>query len=279
MRELYGVIFAGTDFSVDTLKKHALLFDKFLIPNLTSFLGQCGPDEGATILKELQFLRDRETAYEIRRMVERSPVVILPDAPEEARSSLVTIGEDLETRITAVLLSGIQADIVPMCKDLPEHLSLPLPDLPALQGHQGNDQQHDTIRVALQSFPVPDETCAWQDILDFKVEMRDKQWGFRRFLHTLATKQQSESEIRDDIEWSLNDYTKEMDRFKLKRYVSFMETYVIPTVEALENFKPSSFLKGLVGIKKRKIELLEAESNAKGRECAYVFDARKRFGS
>jgi hypothetical protein len=57
-----------------------------------------------------------------------------------------------------------------------------------------------------------------------------------------------------------------------------METYIIPTVEALESFKASSFLKGLVSIKKRKIELLEAEAKAPGRECAYVFDARKRFG-
>ncbi len=63
-----------------------------------------------------------------------------------------------------------------------------------------------------------------------------------------------------------------------KRSVSFMETYIIPTVEAFESFKPSSFLKGLVAIKKRKIELLDSEANAKGRECAYVFDARKRFG-
>jgi hypothetical protein len=68
-------------------------------------------------------------------------------------------------------------------------------------------------------------------------------------------------------------------RFKLKRSVSFLETYVIPTFEALEGFKPSSFLKGLVSIKKRKIELLEGEANAPGRECAYVFDARRRFGN
>jgi hypothetical protein len=31
-------------------------------------------------------------------------------------------------------------------------------------------------------------------------------------------------------------------------------------------------------VKKRKVELLEAEMKAPSRECAYVFDARKRFG-
>lgn len=32
-------------------------------------------------------------------------------------------------------------------------------------------------------------------------------------------------------------------------------------------------------IKKREVELLEAEMKAAGRECAYMFDARKRFGA
>ena len=134
------------------------------------------------------------------------------------------------------------------------------------------------LHVAFEVLPIPGDSSAWQDILDFKAEGRNKQWGFRRFLHALAAKQQTGSEIRDDIEWTVNEYAKEMDRFKLKRSVSFMEIYVIPTVEALETFKPSSFLKGLVSIKKRKIELLEAEAKSLGRECAYVFDARKRFG-
>jgi hypothetical protein len=81
-----------------------------------------------------------------------------------------------------------------------------------------------------------------------------------------------------EIEWSVNEYSKEMDRYNLKRPVGFIEIHIIPTAEALESFKPSSLLKGLVSIKKRKIELLEAYSKAPGRECAYVFDARKRFG-
>lgn len=131
----------------------------------------------------------------------------------------------------------------------------------------------------MEVFPVPGDSAAWQDIIDFKADAKDKQWAFRRFLHTIASKKQTEAEIRDDLEWSLNEYTKALERFKLKRSVSLMETYIIPTVEALESFKPSSILKGLVAIKKRKLELLDSEASAPGRECAYVFDARKRFGA
>jgi len=180
---------------------------------------------------------------------------------------------DLIIRIRAEALTTPEYDVVPVCRT-----ALPTTIQPPTEGLTYRGYSESVLSVALQAFPSPDDSCSWQDILDFKAEMHDKQWAFRRFLNDLATKPQKEAELRDDIEWMLNQYGKEMNRFKLKRSVSFMETYVIPTVEAFESFKPSAFLKGLVSIKKRKIELLEAEIKAPGRECAYVFDARKRFG-
>jgi hypothetical protein len=36
--------------------------------------------------------------------------------------------------------------------------------------------------------------------------------------------------------------------------------------------------RGALSVQKRKVELMEAEMKAPGRECAYVFDARRRFG-
>jgi hypothetical protein len=33
-----------------------------------------------------------------------------------------------------------------------------------------------------------------------------------------------------------------------------------------------------MAVKKRKVELLEAEMKAPGKECAYVFEARNSFG-
>ena len=59
---------------------------------------------------------------------------------------------------------------------------------------------------------------------------------------------------------AIAEYSKAMDRLKLKRSVGRLETYVIPAVEALESFKASALLKNLAAIKKRKLELLEAEA-------------------
>ena len=112
--------------------------------------------------------------------------------------------------------------------------------------------------------------------------MRDKEWAFRRFLSTLGTKQQTEAEVRDDIEWSLNEYAKAMELHHIKASQSFVDVFVITPLEILENivkFNWSKIAKGALQVSKRKVELMEAEMKAPGRECAYVFDARKRFCS
>ena len=87
------------------------------------------------------------------------------------------------------------------------------------------------LRVALEALPAPDETCAWPDLLDFKAEAHDKQWAFRRFLSDLAAKRQSEAEIRDDIEWSLNEYRKAMEIHRIKSSQSLVDVFVISPLE------------------------------------------------
>jgi hypothetical protein len=137
------------------------------------------------------------------------------------------------------------------------------------------------LEVALKALPAPDATCAWDDLLNFKAELHDKQWAFRRFVHALALKRHSESEVRDEIEWMVNEYSKAMKIHNLKASPAFFEAYVIPGLEFVEDLvklKWSKIAKGFMAVKKRKVELLEAEMKAPGRECAYVFDARKRFG-
>jgi hypothetical protein len=55
------------------------------------------------------------------------------------------------------------------------------------------------LLVALNAFPLPDEDCPWEHILEFKAELHDKQWAFRRFLKSLTTKQLTSAEIGDEL--------------------------------------------------------------------------------
>jgi hypothetical protein len=73
-----------------------------------------------------------------------------------------------------------------------------------------------------------------------------------------------------------------MEIYHIKASHSFVDVFVISPLEILEDlitFKWSKLAKGMLSVKKRKVELLEAEMKAPGKECAYVFDAGRRFGT
>jgi hypothetical protein len=294
MRALHGVI-SLTPHALPILKRHALIFDRFLLTDLDRELSWTLTDDVAESLNaDLAFLQEKGlVTYLPHRKATMKQTAVETEAhmryiaslSEEILNHVVAGSEETAKPLHALnvindlILRGISAqldhdhehDTVPICQaDLPDSL------MQAVKPQAF----HPVIHVAMEAFPTPGDDCAWQDILDFKAEAHDKLWGFRRFLKTLATKQQSESEVRDDIEWMISEYGKAMALHKLKATKTFFEAYIIPAVEVLEGlakFNWTNIAKLGVSARQRKIELLEAEMKAPGRECAYVFEARKIF--
>ncbi len=193
----------------------------------------------------------------------------LRDITPEAERQLI----DFNTRLIATsLTSWLKIQAVPVCwHELPAFLP---------EGHETGNTFQEVLNLSFEYFPIPDDTCAWQDIIDFKEELKNKQWDFRHFLTGLATKKQTEAEAREEIEYLLNQYEEAMRLHDMKASHSFVDVFIITPIEILEDivkFRWSNILKGGMAARKRKIELMEAEMKAPGRECAYVFDARKRF--
>ena len=172
--------------------------------------------------------------------------------------------------LSTTLKDDLKIDAVPIC-----NAALPL----RLAGPDASAEQ--VLSVVLEAFPLPDETCAWQDILDFKADLRDQELDFRHWLKTLATKPQTGDEVKDTLEYTINRYERAMKLHHLQASQSAFEAYVIPAIEFLEDlskFNWSKLAKLGVSVKQRKIELMRAELTAPGMECAYVFKARERFG-
>src|SRR4051794_35338027 len=99
-------------------------------------------------------------------------------------------------------------------------------------------------------------------------------WAFIT-IGTLAFKEQTEAEIREDLEWSLNEYIKAMKVHHMKSSYGLMDVFLVTPIElikALVKLNWSKIAKGVLSMKKRAVELMEAEMKAPGRECAYVFD-------
>jgi hypothetical protein len=295
MRELRGAADIQWD-EFTHLKRYALLFDGLYCSNLDELLsaenlrmapGNLRADyeflrrseviiDPAEFLPSLEPLAEHDRAY-LKDFVKACEALgDLTDHGAIAQRLVVAkhMLSDLGARLLSTAITNRSLfDVVPICK-------APIPDFRG-PGENAMSPTSTVLMVALASLPVPNDQCSWQDILDFKNDTHDKQWGFRRWMHALATKHQTEGEVRDDLEWSLNEYTEAMKLHKIKASQSFLDVFVISPLEIMENlvkFNWSKIAKGALQVRKRDVELMEAELKAPGRECAYIFDARRRFG-
>jgi hypothetical protein len=293
MRELHGVVNLRDSDDVYGLKGTALMFDKLhVMPFSFDEFNEYFEDQ--YLGPEYSFLKSSGFAQTIplERSIEMGGILNDPgshdfgvekthfqfaadtwhhDIRRGIQTNSLDAADDLWVRLMAVDLGKFQAgDCVPICRLSPFGINT----------GQAECSIKEVIALSMRDFPMPGETCSWQDIMDFKAEAHDKLWTFRRFMHDLAVKQQTEAEVRDDLEWSLNEYSKAMEIHEMKSGTGFFEVYVIPTLEALENiakFNWSKVAKGAVKAKARSVELREAERKAPGCEVAYVYDVRKRF--
>jgi len=287
-------LFDGRDFGL--LKQQALLFDKLYLRELTSDVDALKgyPEK---LKADVEFLQEpgviagpAETPDSLRHWPVpvdkndpiRNPRDVCDDPDCEARKVVNavldvrrTIDDYLVRSWAAWLATDKSAEYLPVCRrKLPANIATP-------NGQQGKTSSHEMLNLILAKFPVPSEDCPWESILDFRNETEDKRWHLHRFMRELGTKQKTASEIDDDIEWLLSEYDKAMRLHKLKASQSFLEVFIVSPVEIIEDlvkFRWSKIATGLLSVSKRKVELMEAELKAPGRECAYIFDARQRFG-
>lgn len=292
MLKINGVtsLFDGCDF--ETLKRKTLLFDTIYLSELRSDGGNLDgfPDN---IRTDVEYLQERgvvapvpDTSCSWLAVNNDDPIrhlEVICDDPAcqdrrviEAVLDLRRTIDDTIVRVWAARLAlyDKSAQFVPLCRTTLTVLKQPAPV-------QVKVTPHDVLDIALEQIPIPSEGSSWESIIDFKREMGDKLWEFHRFIRDVATKRQSAAEIHDDIEWRLHQYEEAMKLHNLKASHGFIEVYVIPAIEIIEDlakFNWSKVARGALSVRKRKIELMEAEMKAPGRECAYVFAARERFG-
>lgn len=284
MRELHALMYGNE--RAATLKRQALLFDRFIFWNLPRSRIPENAKNDLDFLSDQELIRTIDIEQVVSKVTEIPPkrtLALLASALAlQGQKDTFTLshsphGWKARDLFTRMIIDWVpkqdDSTIIPVCEGRFVGAYERRTDVASVQ---------EIIEIAFAKFPFPDEAqCSWPDILDFRRESYDKKWGFNRFVSTLASKQQTAAEIRDDIEWTINEYNKSMNIHHLKSAPGVMDAYILPMLEVVEGFpipKLSSLLKAGISIRKRKVELLEAENKASGRECAYVFDARKQFG-
>jgi len=138
--------------------------------------------------------------------------------------------------------------------------------------------------VILRKLPVPGKTTSLDRILEFRDDplSKSKILAMRRWASNLTQMNRSPSEIAQELDWLLNEYEEHMRLHEMKITRGVFETLITVTAEAAEDLvkvRWGKLAKSLFTLSNRKIELLEAELKAPGREIAYISHARKTFAN
>lgn len=134
----------------------------------------------------------------------------------------------------------------------------------------------------LKAFPLPDDSVPWEQIIDFRNDPDSfgKFMAIRSWMSDVAKSNLSPIEIEQKIEWLLHEYQHHMKVHKMKISASTLETVVVSVAEFTENLVKLNFgkaAKALFAIKNKKVQLLEAELKAPGREIALIANANETF--
>jgi len=141
----------------------------------------------------------------------------------------------------------------------------------------------DVLQIVVTAFPRPDGSTPIEKIMDFREDARAKGQihALRRWMKNIASAKMSVEDATDELNWLLNEYENHMRLQRMKITHGTFETLITTGAEALEAVAKLNFTtlaKIPFALQKRKIDLLEAERSAPGREIAYLAAARTVFG-
>ncbi|GAA6766486.1 hypothetical protein AAFH68_24280 [Flavobacterium sp. CGRL1] len=137
-----------------------------------------------------------------------------------------------------------------------------------------------TISIVMKKFPILDKELPFEMFLDFKQnpDTKLKLSRLKNWISEIANTKVSGKEIEQKLEFLLIEYSNHLDFHKLKYSQGVMETIISTSLSVIENvlqLKLSDASKVLFDIKRKRIDLLESERNALGKEVAYIHKLEK----
>lgn len=147
-----------------------------------------------------------------------------------------------------------------------------------------SSQRLDVIKVVIKNIPTLDKNIPWTDIFQFKEEedTRFKFLSLRSWISDITSSKLNKNEIEEKIEYSFREYEKHLEINKMKYEKSILETVIVGGAELIENLlklKIGNIAKKFFDYKQLKINVLESELKAPGKEIAYIDKIKREFTS
>jgi len=261
MRDLVGV---SESFWVHRAppKQSLLLFDRILYPT---------PNWDDVVLRDWKVLEELES----RGIISRFRFGLMEDKNIAVHAPFLQLTYDEEKSVT----------LRQICSYLCEHIqvdALPIEVTPITYATSYEASAAEVVRVVVNQLPVLSEENSWEALIDFRSDpdLGGHRLALRRWIRKMIREKISMSELQDEIEFLAHQYIEHVRLHRLKFSVGAFETVVVAGAELLENILHLKFgaaAKALFEVKRRRLDLLEAEMKAPGREIAYLVHAKERF--
>jgi hypothetical protein len=138
------------------------------------------------------------------------------------------------------------------------------------------------LKIIINALPVPSDDVPWEQVMEFRSTEQNRTTflELRDWITNVAHGSLSAREIEEKLEHLLSQYRHYMTIHRLKYSSGILETLVVTSAEIIEDLTQLRFSKlaqTMFGFRKRKVELLEAELTAPGKEIAFIWKARDKF--
>ena len=143
----------------------------------------------------------------------------------------------------------------------------------------------DIVKLVVEQLPEPDyDSVSWERIIDFRNDPETKKLltYLRHWITDTAKKDITYNDLLDEILYYCAKYEEHIKLHKMKIKSGVLETLLMIPAEMLEGvvrLKPTKVVKALFTFNKQKVELLEEEKKAPGRDLAYLIKSKDEFGN
>ncbi len=145
-----------------------------------------------------------------------------------------------------------------------------------------NSSKSNVAQIVISKLPLPNDETPWEQLIDYRNDSDNQKnlLNLRRWIRRISAENLSQAEIEEELEWLMNEFQSHMKVHKMKTNTETLEVIVKILPETIENLIKLRFSKlpePFFAVKKRQINLMEAELNAPGREISYIIKTQEAF--
>ncbi len=144
-------------------------------------------------------------------------------------------------------------------------------------------KKNKVIQFILNDIPEPDYRTSWDHIIEYRTDddIRNKYLALTNWVNKVSNSNIKLSEAKEEYDYLYSEYIKQFKLHKMKYNNSKLEIILNSTVTLIANIASGNYIssvKDLFQFNIKNANLLKEEANLPGKEIAYIFHTKSKFG-